>query len=337
MGKKTKNPLNLYERLQVSPRAEKEVLQAAYRALMVKYHPDKTREQTLAQHLNEAKDVLLDDKKRKEYDESLSAVKSKEIGNYEVLELIATGGFGKTYKARHILLDEVVCIKQANEISPAYEDVLIKEAKAIWDLRHSSLPAMRELLRLDDGSLALVMSYIPGPTLEKIIEKVGSLEAEHVAWIAERALSALWYLHMHGVIHGDVKPQNIIVQPENHAIVLVDFGLSAVKPSKSMRSEGYTPYFAPPEQQKQLGPLLPESDFYSLGMTMIYALGGDIGKKRVPSKTPDVLAEFIGKLIQYDIKTRPTWEKRNLVDEISDIREKAFGRRRSNLAPIPGV
>ena len=73
-------------------------------------------------------------------------------------------------------------------------------------MRHFSIPTIRDIVRLDDGSPMLVMSYIPGLTLEKVIKKVGKLDAEHVAWIAERCLNVLMYLHYNGVVHGDVKP-----------------------------------------------------------------------------------------------------------------------------------
>ncbi len=89
------------------------------------------------------------------------------------------------------MLGTPVCIKHASHISPQDEAILVEEAKAIWDLRHYAIPSVREILKLDDGSLALVMSYIPGPTLEQIMEKNGSLEAETVCWIVERVLNAL--------------------------------------------------------------------------------------------------------------------------------------------------
>ncbi len=328
---------NLYEILNVNPRAETEVIGAAYNALIKKYHPDKSNgNEDYAKKLNEAKDILLDPDKRMLFDERYLNPLGKIIGDYRILELIAEGGFGKTYKAENILLEKYVCIKQANNISISDEEVLINEAKAIWDLRHSGLPAMRDVIRFDDGSLGLVMSYVPGPTLEKIVEKNKKLDPEHVAWIAERTLSALWYLHFNSVVHGDVKPQNIIVQPETHSIVLVDYGLSAVQPNHKTRSIGYTPYFAPPEQVNGKT-IVPETDFYSLGMTMIYALGGDLGRRKVPSNVPDELVEFIARLIVHDVKSRPKWEDENLVETLAEVRQKAFGRRRSNMAPIPGV
>jgi len=173
------------------------------------------------------------------------------------------------------------------------------------------------------------------PTLEQIVKKAGKLDPENVCWIVERSVNALKYIHYHGVVHGDVKPQNIIIQPESHNIVLVDYGLSIIRPSSGSGAIGYTPYFASPEQERG-DTLLPESDFYSLGMTMIYALGGDIATKRVPSNVPDPVCSLIKNLIKYDVSGRPNWESEDLVDTIQTVRKKAFGRTNSGMKPIPG-
>jgi serine/threonine protein kinase len=272
---RAKKTQNLYEILEVSPRARPGVIKSAYDILCEEYSKGKNSARILKQ-IEQAKDTLLDKKKRADYDESRNDLTGKIIGNYRILEMIAEGGFGKTYKGEQVALDELVCIKHCNEISPQDDEILVEEAKSVWNLRHYSIPAMRDFLELDDGSHALVMSYIPGPTLDKIVDKNRKLDPEHVAWIAQRILNALKYLHYNGVVHGDVKPKNTIIQPENHMVVLVDYGLSMIKPSRDSESKGYTPYFASPEQERG-ETLLPESDFYSLGMTMIYALGGEKG------------------------------------------------------------
>jgi hypothetical protein len=72
-------------------------------------------------------------------------------------------------------------------------------------------------------------------------------------------------------------------------------------------------------------------------MTMIYALGGDVTKKLVPSKTPDPLYQFIRKLIVYDVNSRPNWEKEDLCDTIQEVRTKSFGRKNSGMKTIPGI
>ena len=327
-----------YEILEVSRRARPSVIAAAFHALAREYHPDipdGERDRFIA--ITNAHDVLSKPAKKAAYDSRNKTGVGTVVGNYRIMKELAVGGFGTTYLAEHLLAGEPVCIKHCHRVSPVYEEILLKEAKASWDLRHYSLPVMRDFLRLDDGSLALVMSYIPGLTLEQIVKKAGRLDAEHVAWIAERVLNALMYLHYNGVVHGDIKPQNIIVQ-QTHQVVLVDFGLAMVKPGRDSDPKGYTPVFSPPEQ---LGgsPLVPESDFYSLGMTMLYGLNGSAeGAQRleVPRETPDPLCAFIKRLIVRSVRDRPNWGKENLCEAIQRVREKSFGRKSSGMKPIPG-
>ena len=202
----------------------------------------------------------------------------------------------------------------------------------MWDLRHFSFPAVRDLVRLDDESLALVMSFIEGPTLAKIIEKYGRMEAEHVAWITHRILNALMYLHVRGIIHGDIKPQNIIIQPLDRTVVLVDLGLAMIKPKRGDESKGYTDLFSPPEQLAGKV-LIPESDLYSLGMTMIYALSGSadhLANRRIPASVPEPLSDFISSITAKQPLDRPrVWEEDNLYEQFEAIRIKSFGHAHS--------
>jgi len=327
---------DFYEILEVSPRARREVIDAAHKALLQIYHPDKTGNDRVAKSIGEAYQTLKDEKARRKYDRERDKDGGKIIGDYRILDLIAEGGFGKTYRGEHVLLGTPVCIKHASHVSPQDEMILMEEAKAIWDLRHYAIPSIRNILKLDDGSLALVMSYVPGPTLDQITEKNGNLDAETVCWITERILNALRYLHFHGVVHGDVKPQNVIVQPDSHTVVLVDYGLSLIRPAADSSSKGYTPFYAPPEQIGGMT-LLPESDLYSLGMTMIAALGGDLGRKRVPEDVPDQVCTFIRSLVAHDILDRPRWDRDDLVEELQRVRKKAFGRTSSFGKKIAGL
>lgn|SRR3989338_1837440 len=333
---------NLYETLQVSSRAEDEVISAAYRALAKKYHPDIARDgDSRIKNLNEAHEILSDPARRWEYDKNRNAtmLDGKILGDrYRILERIATGGFGSTYKAEHVILGDLVCVKHRPQISMEAEKVLIEETKAIWDLRHFAIPAVRDLFRLDDGTLALVMSYIPGPTLEQVVNKAGCIDAENVAWITERILNALKYLHYNAVVHGDLKPQNIILQPESHSLTLVDYGMSSIKPTDNSTSKGFTDYFSPPEEVSG-HTLLPESDFYGLGMTMIYMLGGGydhVKRREVPVNLPGPMIDFIKRLIVRDVLARPNWGKEDLFETIKKIRFESFGREHSDMKTIPG-
>lgn len=318
-----------YRTLEVATNASPEVIQVAYRELAKRYQDNPT----MLKEINVAKEVLLNDSQRQDYDAGNRPGKGKTIGNYRILSVIAQGGFGTTYKGEHTILGTPVCIKHALRISSDDEYILKEEAKSIWDLRHYGIPSIREIFTMPDGSYALVMSYVPGLTLEQVIKKHHKLDPENVAWISERLLNILKYLHFHGVIHGDVKPQNVIVQEDKHAVVLVDYGLSAIRPKRDSIVKGYTEDFAAPEQLSNK-PILPETDFYGLGVTMIYALGGDIRAKSVPSNTPDNLCAFIKSLIRHDVVTRPNWQKEDLIEAFQDIRLKDFGRKASGMKPL---
>jgi len=329
--------LDLYEILEIHPRACSRVVIAAFGALSKIHHPDVGGDSNIYRRILDANKILSDAGERSRYDAQRRTLYDGAIGlSYKILEKIAEGGFGPTYKARHILSGELACIKHCHRISVQNNQILLDEAKTVWDLRHHALPAMRDVIKLEDGSLAIVMSYIPGPTLEQIVESNGSIEPEHVAWIAERVLNALMYLHYHGVIDGDVKPQNIIINLDTHTVTVIDFGISLVKPNGSSRAKGWTEGFAPPEE-KAGRTLVPESDLYSLGMTMIYALSGNYDamlRKDVPSSTPEPLCEFIRRLIVADVLSRPNWQKEDLTSTINQVREQSFGRGHSDMKPL---
>lgn len=322
-----------YKILEVNPTASQEVVIAAYRALAKLHSADELR----LKKINSAKDLIGDKDSRKKYDGDKDGVKKgKIVGSYRILEEIAEGGFGKTYKAIHIESGCPVCIKHASEVSASDAEMLKDEARAVWDLRHWGIPAMRDILKMPDDSLALVMSYVPGPTLAQILEMKeykDGLDPEHVAWITERVLNILKYLHLNSVVHGDVKPQNIIVQPKHHTVVLVDYGLSCVKPTSKDGAKGYTPYFAAPEQIGGKVPL-PETDLYGLGMSMIFALGGDVEYIKVPGTTPDAMCALIKRFLKREPLARPNWEKEDLCETIQMVRKQDFGRKVSGLKPL---
>jgi len=332
--------MNYYELLQVSPNADQDIIEAAAKALLKKHHPDVPNGRTsLSREILDAKNTLTDQSLRQAYDANLRSKHGNQIGSYIVTRKIAEGGFGRVFEGYHRLLDEKVCVKHNINISNYDTELFIKEAKAIWNLRHHALPAVRDMVMLDDGSCALVMSYIEGLTLMQIVEELEKkgklLDPETGCWIMSRVLDALRYLHFNGVIHGDVKPQNVIVQPEIHSCVLVDFGLAAVRPTKASKPDGFTPLFASPESLQDK-PLLPESDLYSLGLTMIYAFGGDPKNKKIPSSVPKEIRDFLSELVIYDIKQRPHWNKTDLLAQLADVRMKVFGREHTNMKSLGG-
>jgi len=326
---------DLYEMLKVHPKAPQEVIDAAHRALLKLYAPRKIGDtETMASIIGEAHQIISHE--RRKYDDYRRS-KVKTIGPYRKIAKIASGGFGTTYKVKHELLEEFACVKECSEISAVANEILKQETKAIWNLKHYGLPNMKDLIELDDGSYALVSSWVEGPTIEQWVERHGRMDPEHVAWITERILNTLMYLHDHGILHGDIKPQNIIIEG-GHIVVLIDYGLSMVKPTADASSKGHTEYYSPPEQMSG-GSLVPGSDFYSLGMTMLYALGGgtDVLKlKRVPSDVPDPLCEFVRSLLVRNLLERPR-SAHELYNQFPKVRLNSFGRTASNMKPLAAV
>jgi serine/threonine protein kinase len=245
------------------------------------------------------------------------------IGNYSILKVIGEGGFGRTYLAQHTILNKNVVIKQSHFKSPAAQKILLNEASLLWDVNHWALPTVKDVILNDDNDLLMVMSFIEGEQLYQHVNKEGPVDIETACWITQRVLSALYYLHFRGIVHRDVKPSNIIVNFDTHIATLVDFGLSKLKPDGSPDPSGYTPFFGAPEQIDGKAPI-PESDIYSLGMAMIYILGGDVHNKTLPD-VPELLEKYIHKMIRTDPMHRPR-DCKTLNNELGQIRQNLFQR-----------
>src|SRR5207245_2286243 len=137
-----------------------------------------------------------------------------------------------------------------------------------------------------------------------------------------------------------IKPQNIILQPANHGAILIDFGLSMVKPTSKDSNIGFTAHFAPPEQlDPDRKPLIPETDLYSLGMTMLYVLTGKLTKPMdvLPRTIPEEFKTLIRKMTHEGVTRRPNWQTMDLLKEIANARTMAFGTRNTKGKSFPNV
>ena len=105
-----------YKTLEVDNRASQEVIKAAYHALTKKYHPDHGGSEVKAKALNAAYQILSDDDEREAFDKKIKKKTGTIIGSYRVLESIAEGGFGITYKAEHLITKDLVCIKHCSMV-----------------------------------------------------------------------------------------------------------------------------------------------------------------------------------------------------------------------------
>ncbi len=204
---------------------------------------------------------------------------------YRIVALLGQGGMGAVYRAWDLRLKVPVALKEQipqpgldTALLTQLHDQFEQEAVTLARLSHPSLVRVTDFF--DEGANAyLVMDFLAGESLTDRINREGPLPESQVLTWARQLLDALAYCHAQGVVHRDIKPQNIILKPDGRA-VLVDFGLVKLwnpndpQTRTVMRGMG-TPEYAPPEQYGKQGQTTdPRSDLYSLGATLYHALTG---------------------------------------------------------------
>lgn len=157
------------------------------------------------------------------------------VGGYKNLELIARGGMGEVYKARHPNLNRTVAIKVLSAYfkdDPGFNKRFAREAKTMAQLRHPNIITIHDFGD-QDGLPYIVMEYLTGDTLSQILMKHERLSLEECLPLLEDLASALDYAHQQGVIHRDIKPSNVIVEPittltagRTQRAILMDFGIA---------------------------------------------------------------------------------------------------------------
>ncbi|MDX2030335.1 MAG: protein kinase [Blastocatellia bacterium] len=158
-------------------------------------------------------------------------LEGKTIGNYRILSLLGKGGMGEVYLAEDLALARRVALKFVSHrlVDDAWSRrQLIKEAQAIAQLDHPNICAVYGVER-QAGYDFIVMQYVPGETLAGLLQK-GRLPVEIALSLGRQIVAALAKAHAHGIIHRDIKPQNIIVTAESEVKVL-DFGLAKFVPA----------------------------------------------------------------------------------------------------------
>jgi serine/threonine-protein kinase len=205
-------------------------------------------------------------------------------GKYRPTAVIAEGGMGTVYEAEHLPSGRLVAIKA---LDPAYAgdpDVVRRfrrEARSVRSIGHPNICAIHEVGRLDDGGPYLVMERLRGETLADRIEREGALPLADALGVARQVLGALGAAHDKGVVHRDVKPDNIFLVAEGRgpspAIKLLDFGLSKAEGDDGRLSyDGAivgTPLYMAPEQA--LGEAVDlRADLWAVGVVLYESLTG---------------------------------------------------------------
>jgi serine/threonine protein kinase len=199
---------------------------------------------------------------------------------YQLQEELGKGGMAVVYRARDTMLERLVAIKVLRESysrDPAFLARFRQEAKAAANLSHPNIVTVHDF-GLDNGQIFIVMEYIPGTDLKTMIRQRGRFSPEEAVPLLIQACAGIGYAHRAGLVHCDVKPQNMLVTPDMR-LKVTDFGiaraLSTIQPEEQSDVIWGSPQYFSPEQAAGAAPS-PASDVYSLGIVMYEMLTGSL-------------------------------------------------------------
>jgi serine/threonine-protein kinase len=237
-------------------------------------------------------------------DAELSVLRKATGGRYRVLRRMGSGGMAHVYYALHAVLERPLVIKALHTHlarDPEMRERFRREAEAASHLVHPHICAILDYGAVGD-TVFLVMPYLAGGSLADVLVRDRLVPAASCAAIAGQVASALQYAHRRGIIHRDIKPDNILFDEDGHALI-TDFGIATARfhgrLTKTGRAMG-TPHYMSPEQA--MGKMVDgRSDLYAVGVMMYEMLLGfppfdgadsySVGYKQVHevAVTPDVV------------------------------------------------
>jgi eukaryotic-like serine/threonine-protein kinase len=205
---------------------------------------------------------------------------------YRIVDLLGRGGMGAVYRVEHVKLKKEMALKILRPEISKLDDVakrFEREAEAAARLDHPNIISVTDFGSTADGQLFLVMELLNGPSLAKTLAKDGAMPAPRALHIIRQVLSALQRAHSAGVVHRDLKPDNIVLverEGERDVVKLLDFGIAKLVASDGTGEQltragaifGTPQYFSP--EQAMGEPVDARADLYAAGVMMYEMLSG---------------------------------------------------------------
>jgi eukaryotic-like serine/threonine-protein kinase len=202
-------------------------------------------------------------------------------GRYELEELVGTGGMSTVYCALDTLLERRVALKVLHPHygdDDEYVERFRREARSVAQLSHPNIVTVIDRGQDDDGRQYIVFEYIDGENLKELVDGDGPLPCRRAIELALQIAEALAFAHQHGLVHRDVKPQNVLITPEGDAKV-TDFGIARSLDVEHGVTQtgtvlGTSNYLSPEQARGQT--VTPATDVYSLGVVLYEMLTGEV-------------------------------------------------------------
>lgn len=219
---------------------------------------------------------------------------------------------------------------------PADNDLMQNEIRSLRRLHENPgpqcqhLPVVLDRFRTEEGCQANVLGYLEEyfdiVALREMDRYRSGIPDQHIAWILARLLSVVGYAHSRGVIHGNIEPAHIMIRPRDHNVALIDWSYAITNQKHGGGFRAINEDFSPPEASTGKPPL-PSSDLYSVGKSMIYALGGDVSTGRIPSSVHPKFSRFVQFLARESPiqRAQDAWEVHR---QLSELRTEIWGRKR---------
>jgi serine/threonine-protein kinase len=197
---------------------------------------------------------------------------------YRIENTLGKGGMAVVYQARDLTLERNVAIKvlrQKYSTDPAFRQHFHQEAKAAANLSHPNIVTVYDF-GFDAERLFIIMEYVPGRDLNQLQDEIERFEIHQTLTLMGQTCAGVGYAHRAGLVHCDIKPQNLLITPDQR-LKVVDFGiaraLASINPGEKADIVWGSPHYFSPEQAAGIAPS-PASDVYSIGIIMYEMLTG---------------------------------------------------------------
>lgn len=284
-------------------------------------------------------------------------------GRYIIERVIGQGGFGITYYARHEMLEHFYAIKEfyisgfcsrntsmhtvnlqgmQPEMYEKYKQRFVEEAKTVVSLEHPNIVKVVDIFE-ENNTAYMVMPFVEGTSLQKLVEKNGTLPYELTVNYIGQLSNAVGYIHNKHILHRDIKPDNVLVTPDNR-VVLIDFGSARafVNDQEQRHTSILTHGYAPPEQYNAVSKKGNYTDIYAIGGVFYFCLTGQIpvdattrlleyASGKDPLQQPKELNHEVSEDVNRTIMKAMSLKPENRHQTVAEFMDDLLGRNKSEI------